>query len=310
MAIIETTALTKTYGRHRQAVDEVSLRVEEGEIYGLLGRNGAGKSTIMGMLLGLIQPTSGTIRICGVDPSKDDSWRGQIGSLFEAPAFHPHLTGRQNLEVLALYGEVPRARIQPTLERVGLAEAADRKVRTYSLGMKQRLGIAGAIMGEPRLIILDEPTNGLDPQSVREVRDLLVDLRAAGHVVVLSSHILAEVEQVVDRVGIMVNGRLIRQGTLSDLADEQGDSRVIVRLDEAQTATARAVLGRLPEVNAVEADGPDLLRITFRGAADTGAVGRALTDSQVTVAELYTQRVSLEDAFLQITGDQTQGDHQ
>lgn len=309
MAIIETTALTKTYGRDHRAVDEVSLRIEEGEIYGLLGRNAAGKSTIMGMLLGLIEPTSGTMRICGVDPTRDDAWRGQIGSLFEAPAFHAHLTGLDNLEVLARYGGVSKVRIRPALERVGLTDAALRKVKTYSLGMKQRLGIAAAILGEPRLIILDEPTNGLDPQSVHQVRELLVDLRAAGHVVVLSSHILTEVEQVVDRVGIMVNGRLVRQGTLKDLA-EGLESRVIVRLSEPQIAAARAALELLPELNTVEADGPDELRITLRGAADTGAVGRALTDAQVSVAELYTQRASLEDIFLEITRDQISGERQ
>ena len=233
MAAITTDRLTKRFSSSTTAVDHVNITVEEGEVYGLLGRNGAGKSTLMGMLLGLLKPTSGSFQIFGQSGSRA-RMASDIGALIESPAFYPFLSARRNLEVLARYCGASARDVGVALERVGLDDVAGRRFSRFSLGMKQRLGVAAAILGDPALVILDEPTNGLDPQAITQMRELIRSLRSEGRTVLLSSHILAEVEQVVDRVAIIANGDVVTESSLQDLrAQHSADGvTVIIRTDD------------------------------------------------------------------------------
>ncbi|HVX47466.1 MAG TPA: ABC transporter ATP-binding protein, partial [Mycobacteriales bacterium] len=213
--LVETENLGKRYGQ-RTAVQSLDLRVRAGEIYGFLGPNGAGKTTTLRMLLGLIRPTSGTARVLGAAPGSPQAL-ARIGMLVEAPAFYPYLSGRDNLRILARYAGVRPTRIGAALEAVDLADRAVDKFGAYSLGMKQRLGVAAALLKDPELLILDEPTNGLDPQGMADMRDLIRRLGSEGHTVMLSSHMLGEVQQICDRVGVINEGRLMREGTVAQL---------------------------------------------------------------------------------------------
>ena len=210
--VIETNALTRRYGK-RTAVDRVDLCVPRGEIYGFLGPNGAGKTTTIRMLLGLIRPTAGTVRLFGENFHRHRmSVLRRVGSLVESPSYYGHLTGAENLEVVRRLLGAPKKRIAEALEIVRLTEAADRPVKGYSLGMKQRLGIAIALLGHPELLILDEPTNGLDPAGIQEMRRLIKDMpRKYGMTVLVSSHLLSEIDQIATQVGIIHEGRLIFQ---------------------------------------------------------------------------------------------------
>src|SRR5688500_12157338 len=206
--VIETRALTKRYGDAVVAVDGLDLRVRRGEVYGFLGPNGAGKTTTLRMLLGLVRPTSGQATVLGARPGAP-SGLARVGALVEAPAFYPYLSGRDNLQVLAGHAGVPRARIDAVLAEVALAGRGGDRTATYSLGMKQRLGVAAALLKDPELLILDEPTNGLDPAGMAEMRELIRSLGEGGRTVVLSSHLMGEVEQVSDRVGVIRAGTLV-----------------------------------------------------------------------------------------------------
>ncbi len=222
--VLRLQDLTKHYGDVR-AVENLNLEVYEGECFGFLGPNGAGKTTTIGMILGLLWPTAGTVEVLGqrVTPAHLAPLR-QVGALVGAPGFYPYLSGRENLRLLArLYPEVDDARVDEVLEQVGLAGAARRKVKGYSTGMKQRLGLAAALLHRPRLLVLDEPTNGLDPVGMVEVRDLLRRLTRQGITVFLSSHLLHEVEQVCDRVAILHRGRIVAQGPVDALLAERRD---------------------------------------------------------------------------------------
>jgi ABC-type multidrug transport system ATPase subunit len=213
--VVETDELTKRYGG-RLAVDGVSMTVKRGEVYGFLGPNGAGKTTTLRMLLGLIRPTDGTATVLGSEPGSP-AVTARIGALVEGPGFYPALSGRDNLRVMARYRGLDVAAVDAALSRVDLADRASDKFKSYSLGMKQRLGVASALMGDPELIILDEPTNGLDPAGMQDMRALIVDLARGGQTVVLSSHLLAEVQDICDRVGVIDRGRLLRESTVSEL---------------------------------------------------------------------------------------------
>jgi ABC-2 type transport system ATP-binding protein len=209
---VHTEGLTKRYG-NLTAVDALDLDVRAGEIYGFLGPNGAGKTTTLRMLLGLVRPTSGSIRVLGEPPGR----HGGVGALIEGPAFYPYLSGRDNLRVLARYSGTHAGRIDVALDLVDLAGRAGDRYGTYSLGMKQRLGMAAALLKDPRLLILDEPTNGLDPAGMADVRTLIRRLGAAGCTVLLSSHLLGEVQQICDRVGVIAGGRLVAESTVAEL---------------------------------------------------------------------------------------------
>ena len=277
-AVIRTDGLTKRFG-DVLAVDDLSLEVGEGDVYGFLGPNGSGKTTTVRMLLGLVYATSGTAEVLGRRiPDEARDALPDVGALVEGPAFYGHLSGRANLTIFDAAGPSTRrdrtSRVSEALEQVGLLVAAHRKVRTYSLGMKQRLGIAAALLRTPRLLILDEPTNGLDPAGIREVRDLLLDLRDRGTTVFLSSHLLAEVEQLCTRAGIVHKGRLIAERDVDDLLAPTG--RVYVRTTETEFET------RTDDV-------PGLVsRLVAEGAR---------------IEEVAVHRPTLEDVYLELTGD-------
>lgn len=222
--VLETTELTKTYGAHA-AVDGVSLKVPRCSIYGFLGANGAGKSTTMKMILGLIKPDRGMIHVFGKHfPQERISILRQVGALVETPSYYGHLSGYQNMRIVAKLLDVPEAQIIETLELVHLENQADKKVKHYSLGMKQRLGIAMAIVHRPKLLILDEPTNGLDPSGIQEIRSFIKSIpEKFGMTVLLSSHLLYEIEQIAEYVGVIHEGQLIYQGTLASLQEKGGD---------------------------------------------------------------------------------------
>ena len=240
-AIVTTDRLTKVYGP-RRAVDAVSMTVRAGEVYGFLGPNGAGKTTTMRMLLGQVRPTAGRATVLGAPPGTPAAL-ARIGALVEGPGFYPYLSGGRTCGSWRRYRGLDARAADAALARVDLTARARDRFRAYSLGMKQRLGVAAALLGEPDLIILDEPTNGLDPAGMAEMRDLLVDVAAGGQTVLLSSHLLAEVQQICDRVGVIAHGRLLAESTVADL---RGAGGLRLRADplEAAAAVAARVAGR------------------------------------------------------------------
>ena len=248
--VIQTDALTKRYGRVL-AVDQLSLQVPRGHVFGLLGPNGAGKTTFMGMLLGLVRPTSGSFSLLGANGVSMDALR-RIGAIVETPAFYPYLSGRRNLAYFqGVMGRKDPGELDMLLERVGLADRAGDAFKTYSLGMKQRLGLAYALLGDPELLILDEPTNGMDPAGMAEVRDLIRSLGSEGRTVLISSHLLNEVEQVCDSVAIISKGRLVVQGDVADLLHPQEQ----VRLRTTDDAKALAILTAADDIESAKAEG-------------------------------------------------------
>ena len=300
---IASSALTKRFRGGQLAVDHIDLAVPRGSVYGFLGPNGSGKTTTIRMLLGLAYPTSGSAELLGVPmPAGAVSVLSRVGSLVEGPAFYPYLSGWDNL---ARYDAADRtaprksakARIGTALERVGLTAAAKKKYRNYSLGMKQRLAIAAGLLQPRELMILDEPTNGLDPQGTREVRSLIREIATDGTTVFVSSHLLAEVEQICSHVGVMRAGDLVFQGTLEEMRG-RGTTRILVRTAEPEQA--REVLAGL-----------GLADITVAGREVTAQLGdqapenvcAKLVHAGVPVAGLDTPRASLEDLFVELTGE-------
>src|ERR1700737_2958016 len=233
--VITTHKLTKRYGTTIMAVDHLDLEVRRGEVFGFLGPNGAGKTTTLRMLLGLIKPTSGSATVAQHRPGEPEGLR-QIGSLVEAPGFYPYLSGRENLKIMADYAGLPHKRVDAALEEVDLADRAKDRFGTYSMGMKQRLAVAAALIKDPELMILDEPTNGLDPQGVVEMRSLIRRLGSGNRTVMLSSHLLNEVQQISDRVAIIRKGKLVAQGTVHEL---RGESAIVARGPPADPARRR-----------------------------------------------------------------------
>jgi ABC-2 type transport system ATP-binding protein len=303
-SVIETRSLAKHFGEVA-AVENLDLDVEEGDLYGFLGPNGSGKSTTVRMLLGLVFPTEGRIRVLGRDmPDQGGSVLPQIGAIVEEPAFYGHLSGPTNLALVdAARRDDTRAgrrrRIGEAVSRVGLDGAGGRPVKAYSTGMKQRLAIAAVLLRRPRLVILDEPTNGLDPQGIHEIRDLLRELVAQGTTVFLSSHLLAEVELVCNRAAIMSYGRLIAQGEVSELLAPTGRVRV-------ETPDVEAAVGLAPEIARVTVHACTTGSVTF--ALDGMApeeLNRVLVEREVRVRELVVERRRLEDLFLDLTGRET-----
>jgi ABC-type multidrug transport system ATPase subunit len=294
---VETKKLTKRYGSGVLAVDGLDLTVRRGEVYGFLGPNGAGKTTTLRVLLGLIKPTSGTARVLGKEPGSPTSL-SRVGALVESPAFYPYLSGRDNLRVLARYSSVPRPRIEEVLETVELSARAKDKFRSYSLGMKQRLGVAAALLKDPDLLILDEPTNGLDPKGMTDMRELIRGLGQGEHTVLLSSHLLAEVEQICDRIGVIHRGKLVAEGNLAKLRSRKG---LYVRAEPLEQArqTAQRFAG-VAEVTV--ADGMLLLPIDPGRAAEINA---KLVGAGLSVSELRLAERSLEEVFLELTGGET-----
>jgi len=297
--VIETRELGKRYDGRIVAVDMLSLRVQRGEVYGFLGPNGAGKTTTLRMLLGLVRPTSGSALVLGAPPGSPESL-ARVGALVEAPSFYPFLSGRDNLRVLARYSAVPEARIDTVLDEVDLAARAGDRFGTYSLGMKQRLGIAGALLKDPELLILDEPTNGMDPAGMADMRGFIRNLGQGRRTVLLSSHLMTEVEQVSDRVGVISKGELVREGTVDEL---RGRESLWVRAEPLEQA--ERVLGAVRGVEEVaRLDGG--LRIAVDLAA-APTINRLLVEVGIAVGELRPERDSLEKIFLELTqgGDES-----
>jgi ABC-2 type transport system ATP-binding protein len=294
-AILRTIGLTKRFGAFT-AVDRLDLEVRKGEVLGFLGPNGAGKSTTVGMILGLIAPTAGRIEYVDVSPRC-------IGAIIEAPAFYPYLSGRDNLKALSLAaGGVADARIDDLLEYVGLAERRKSPYRTYSLGMKQRLGIASTLLMDPPLIILDEPTNGLDPAGQREIRSLIPQLAREGRGVLLVSHLLHEVEQVCDRVAILRHGKLLQAGLVSEVVG-QGS---FLDIQVAEPERAGEVIGALPFVEQVRVEN-GALAVVAPEERDAD-ISRALSDADLYVTGMARRHHSLEEVFLELTDPETDRD--
>ena len=298
--VIETHALCKSYHR-RLVVDHLDLCVPEGCVYGFLGPNGAGKSTTMKMLLGLVHPTSGSVALLGQPMNEKNRipLLRQTGSLIESPSGYLHLTARENLAIVADLKGVDRRDTRRVLDIVHLTKDADRKVGQYSLGMKQRLGISMALLGSPRLLILDEPTNGLDPAGIQEMRSLIASMpQTTGATVLISSHLLGEIEQMVDQVGILSHGKLLFEGSLQQL---QKHSRGGTLLRVLAVPKALAVLQQQGVTAARLTDQPDTLQLPPLRDEALAALVRTLAESGAGVVGLTAQTKSLEDIFLSLT---------
>ena len=291
--MISVENLTKSYGSGRPSVDDVSFTAAPGTVTGFLGPNGAGKSTTLRALVGLTPPTSGRVTVNGVRYADLPNPGRVAGVMLDAGAQHPGRTGRETLRLTAMLLGVPRGRADAMLERVGLQGAEKRRVKDYSLGMRQRLGIAQALLGDPMVLILDEPANGLDPEGIRWMRGLLRDFAAGGGTVLVSSHLLREVEATVDRLVVIDHGRVVAQGTMAELVAQSGPDAVVVRgLDPAGLHAALATAG-LPADR--QDDGSLLVR------ADVEQVGRAALDARQVLLELRRAGDGLEDLFFRLT---------
>lgn len=292
--ILQTDDLSKNFGAVT-AVQSVNLRVQQGEVFGFLGPNGAGKTTTIGMVLGLIHPSAGRITLFDqpVTPHQNGALK-QVGSLVGAPSLVPYLTARQNLQLVAkLHDGVNDGRINQVLELVGLTAAAERKVKGFSTGMKQRLGLGAALLHRPALIILDEPTNGLDPAGMREVRTLIRQLADDGITIFLSSHLLHEVEQVCDRIAVIRQGKIVAQGAVDDLLSQSGQS---VRLKVKNPAQAGELLAQLPQAHIVT----NGAYVQVSGVESETAVAH-LTQHGIIPSEVTVQKSDLESLFLELT---------
>ncbi|MEV6811606.1 ABC transporter ATP-binding protein [Micromonospora sp. NPDC051296] len=289
---VQTEGLSKRYGG-LTAVQDLDLTVRAGEVYGFLGPNGAGKTTTLRMLLGLIRPTSGKVRVFGARPGEPGHLRS-VGALIEGPAFYPYLSGRDNLRLLARHAGTGAHRVPVVLDLVDLTDRAGDRYAAYSLGMKQRLGVAAALLKDPRLLILDEPTNGLDPAGMADMRALIRRLGAGGCTVLLSSHLLGEVQQICDRVGVISKGRLVAESSVAELRGTAA-LRVVAEPVDRAAGLARALLGD-DRVRVV--DGALELAVAPERAS---AINAALVDAGVAVSELRLRERDLEDVFLELT---------
>jgi ABC-2 type transport system ATP-binding protein len=300
---VQTRGLTKRFGA-RTAIDGVDLYVPRGSAFGFLGPNGAGKTTMIRMLLGLTHPNAGSMSLLGHPvPAERATALRRVGAIVEEPRFHPNLTGRENLRIVAaVRGPEVRARIEPALHRVGLAERGDEKVKKYSLGMRQRLGVARCLLADPLLLILDEPTNGLDPAGIQEFREMIrAMVERENRTVFLSSHLLDEVEKICDHAAIVDRGKIVTQGPIAELArgGEGARNELIVGVDDVERALS-ALQGSELVHEARRSD--EGLRVVLAGAVESAAqVNAALVGAGVGVMRLEPVRHSLEQRFLEVT---------
>lgn len=295
--IVQATGLTKRFGQH-VAVNQIDFSVQRGEVFGFLGPNGSGKSTTIGMMLGLVTPSAGSIELFGMGNDRRDKALNRVGAIIETPAFYPFLSGRDNLRAMGeLRGGIPSARIEEVLATVGLTSAAHRPFKNYSLGMKQRLGIGWTLLHDPELLVLDEPTNGLDPAGMAEIRRLILQLAREGKTIFLSSHLLNEVEQVCDRVVIIQRGSVIAEGLIDELVHGNDRLRIGTNKPEAAQEIIEEVgLGHTVEITTggVLVSGTDL---------NAAALNRLLVERGIDVWELTLLSSSLEQVFLDVTGN-------
>jgi ABC-2 type transport system ATP-binding protein len=295
--VLRVTGLSKSFGK-LEAVKNLNLELRRGEVFGFLGPNGAGKSTTVGMILGLIAPTAGSIELFGVTQN-GNRWAAlrRIGAIVEEPAFYPYLSGWDNLQVLAeSIGGIPKSKITEVLERVTLLDRAKDQYGHYSMGMKQRLGIASTLLRDPELIILDEPTNGLDPAGTKEIRDLIPKLAHESRAIMLCSHLLHEVELVCSKVAIIKQGMIIANAPIKELLSQ--GNQLQIRVDKMEQAIA--VLNTLPWVKSVKREDEYLvIDVPRERSAD---INLALAEKGIFVSELVNRTTSLESVFLQLTG--------
>jgi ABC-2 type transport system ATP-binding protein len=290
--LIEVDQLTKRF-RKTLAVDDLSFKVREGSITGFLGPNGAGKTTTLRVVLGLVRPTSGSARILGQPYRALDTPTGQVGAVLEASSFHPGRSGRNHLRVIGAASGLPSSRVEEVLEIVGLSGDAGRRVGGYSLGMRQRLSLAAALLGDPQVFVLDEPANGLDPQGIRWLRELLQSLAAKGRTILISSHVLAEIEQIADEVVIIHRGKFVEHATTAELAARAAGG---IRVRSPQADRLRAVLEQAG-IKVSSSDG-DLLSVADTTTAKIGDLAAA---NGIVLHELVAETSSLEEAFLELT---------
>ena len=298
--LLQTTNLTKRYGGGIVAVDSLDLTVRRGEVYGFLGPNGAGKTTTLRMLLGLIRPSSGSATVLGERPGAPPGL-SRVGSLVETPTFYPYLTGQDNLIGMARLSGVstPKSRVEAVLKQVELRNRAGDKFKKYSLGMKQRLGVAAALLKDPELLILDEPTNGLDPKGMAEMRDLIRSLGRGERTVLLSSHLMGEIEQICNRVGVIQNGKLVAEGQVTELRGEGG---LLVRAEPIdKAAQVVASISGVEEISTTDGT----MRITV-DPARAPEIARDLVEAGVGIKEIRPAQRSLEEAFFELTKEEVE----
>ena len=297
MPVIETHDLSKRYGR-QLAVDRISFTVERGQVFGFLGPNGSGKTTTIGMLLGIITPTGGGFRLLGKQGTRGlHEARRRVGATLETPNFYPYLSGRDNLRIAANVKRVDHRSIDRVLEVVGLSPRQKDRFGTYSLGMKQRLALAATMLGDPELIILDEPANGLDPEGMREIREIIRDLAAGGKTIFLSSHLLHEVERTCTHVAVIKQGRILRQSSVADLVA----ARVVAGVRGGNPEVLQRIVGEYPDtVHATLQE--DMVVVELRND-DLAALNEFIAARGVFVSHLGLRRQSLEDVFMELTVD-------
>lgn len=293
MSVLSLQNISKNYGAVK-AVNQLTLDIPAGCIYGILGPNGSGKTTTLGMVLGVIPASSGTYSWFGKPASA--AVRKKIGTILEQPNFYPYLSATQNLEIACLVKEVPYSDIDRVLDLTGLLERKGSKVQTYSLGMKQRLALATALLGDPEVLVLDEPTNGLDPQGIAEIRSLILALGRQGKTILFASHILDEVEKTCTHVAILKKGTLLAAGEVGAIISP--NDSLIMKADNLQLL--QAVLGTCPLLKNVQQK-HDTVVANFVGESDSAAVNQFLFEKGMVLAEMYVQRKSLESQFLEIT---------
>jgi ABC-2 type transport system ATP-binding protein len=298
---VEARGLTKTFGT-RAAVDHVDLLVPQGSAFGYLGPNGAGKTTLIRTLLGLTRADSGTMSLLGVPvPAQRGRALARVGAIVDEPRFHGHLTGRENLKILAAArGGGAADQIGPALDRTGLTQRADDKVSAYSMGMRQRLGVAACLLADPQLLLLDEPMNGMDPAGMHEMRDMIRGLADEGRTVMLSSHLLDEVERTCDAVAIVDHGQVIRQGPIGELTGA-GGAAVEVQCSDPPAATRALGQGTIASRVAVSDDGLTVTLAAGPAREQTAEINRRLVEAGISVYSLRQTHASLEDWFLSVT---------
>ena len=290
--VLEIKNLTKAYGKFL-AVDNLSLTVKKGNVFGILGPNGSGKTTTLGMVLDVLNTTSGTYSWFG--EVQASNYRKKIGAILEHPIFYPELTGYKNLEVTALIKEVSLERIDEVLKRVELFERKDSAFNTYSLGMKQRLSLAAALLSDPEVLVLDEPTNGLDPEGIRQMRELILSIAAEGKTIIISSHILDEIQKMCTHFGILKNGKLLMQGAIGDLLTSKNE----FSLNSQYVEQLKSCLKTHPRLSKVE-NKEGKLFATFNDTIKGSELNQFLFEKGIVVSELVEVKSSLEDEFLEI----------
>jgi ABC-type multidrug transport system ATPase subunit len=301
VTILSVAGLSKHYGELR-AVDAVTFEVQSGQVFGFLGPNGSGKTTTIGMIFGIVTPTAGHLHLFGSDdPRALAKSRRRVGGTLEQPNLYPYLTGRQNLHLVAAIKGLGDSHVAPALEAVDLLAAADRRIKGYSLGMKQRLALAAAMLGDPELLIFDEPTNGLDPEGMQEIRELILKLSRSGRTIVLCTHLLAEVERVCTHVAILKQGRLLRSGAVSELTTGAAVYRLRADNGHALWEAVRSY----PQARQMRREHEAVY--TELADSDPASLCKYLAGLGIYLAELSSQRSTLEETFLRLTGSGSAG---